>query len=164
MLLTLQSYASLKTQPSNKASHFVVDLDTILRLENDSYEVCLSEIHYDNFFRKGSQGNVVGAQHVSIRPPDDLYIYCTICEPSVIGDSMGRLLRVIPTKTKFSRVYSVFLRPYFVPVQSSEIRSIEIMIADRDAKTVEFSRNTHGESASTIVVLEIRPVRRNYST
>ena len=82
-----------------------------------------------------------------VRPYDlnggihSLYVYSDVVEFSTVGDVRAQLLRAvkIPNLIQFGdNVDITYERPYYIPVASKEVRSIEIDIKDDAGEPVEF--------------------------
>lgn len=71
---------------------------------------------------------------------DGLYVYCDIVEYSIVGNARVQLLRLVKTKdAKFGeRIDIVYDKPYYQPVFTNEISSIEIDVKDGTNRTIDF--------------------------
>jgi hypothetical protein len=79
-----------------------------------------------------------------------VYIYCDLCEYSIVGDSVVPCLRVIPL-TPNAQTAICYDNVHYVPVDGSRFSTIEIIISDDLGKVVEFCEGI------TIVKLHVRP-------
>jgi hypothetical protein len=71
----------------------------------------------------------------------NLFVYCDIVEPSFVGDSRTKLLRVIPVPSdaKFGHQCTVhYDRPLYMPLSIREFETIELDIKDATGQTVPF--------------------------
>ncbi len=80
--------------------------------------------------------------------PDKMLIYCDILEPQIIGDTWGKVLRIVSTNPGNSLPYfgqpcSIsFNPPQYIPVQAHHFESIGIDIRDIAARPMPFSYGT----------------------
>lgn len=78
--------------------------------------------------------------------PSQLYIYCDIAEPQIVGDFMCPLLRIIsldPVKYVYgSNKMHVFSPPHYVPVLRREFDTIEIDIRSNTGENIPFQFGT----------------------
>lgn len=78
--------------------------------------------------------------------PSQLYVYCDIIEPQMVGDIMCPLLRIIPLDpTKYiygSNKMHVFSPPHYMPVMRREFDTIEIDIRTNTGENVPFQFGT----------------------
>ena len=77
------------------------------------------------------------AKTVAQYPPDmragfsNMFIYCSIVEPQIVGDSMEPLLRIVPVEGRFGDIVErVYNNPHYVGCLSKSIGSISISIKD----------------------------------
>jgi hypothetical protein len=71
---------------------------------------------------------------------NSLYIYTDIIQPTIVGDTMARLLRIVNGSGKYQEfVTKAFVRPYYVPLSHSSINSIKIEIKDEMNRLVRFA-------------------------
>lgn len=83
-----------------------------------------------------------------------LYIYCDLCSPIRVGDSLVPLLRPIeiPSSSDWGKVTSLrFNRPMYTPVNKSTFNSVLIHLYDDTGKPITFSEGR------TVVTLHLRP-------
>lgn len=78
--------------------------------------------------------------------PSQMFIYCDIIEPQMVGDVICPLLRVIPIDTiKYtygSNKTHIFSPPHYVPVMRREFDTIEIDIRTNTGSNVPFQFGT----------------------
>lgn len=78
--------------------------------------------------------------------PSQLYIYCDIVEPQMVGDVMCPLLRIVsldPVKYVYgSNKMHVFSPPHYVPVMRREFDIIEIDIRSNTGENIPFQFGT----------------------
>jgi hypothetical protein len=84
-----------------------------------------------------------------------LYIYCDLVKPSFVGNSYGRLLRIVEVlkDVKFSNQSIVrYNTPQYIQVDQNEIENIKINICDENGKEISFI------SGRLLVTLHFRKV------
>jgi hypothetical protein len=83
-----------------------------------------------------------------------LYIYCSLCENRLVGDSSVRLLRVLPVrKGKDDRnVYEEVRNPHYTQVANTDTDVVEIHISRDDGREVSF------KGGKVIVTLHLRRI------
>lgn len=78
--------------------------------------------------------------------PSQLFIYCDIIAPQIVGDVMASLLRIIPLETyKYtygSNKMHVFSPPYYLPIIRREFDTIEIDIRSSVGEKIPFQFGT----------------------
>jgi hypothetical protein len=69
-----------------------------------------------------------------------LYVYCSLCEPRLVGDSLVRLLRVVPVRNvKRERDVSEEVRiPQYVRLANTDTDVVEVNISRDDGRSVAF--------------------------
>jgi hypothetical protein len=71
---------------------------------------------------------------------DSLYIYCDLCEPQIVGNSMEPLLRVLPVGGSYgSVIHRVFVAPHYVGLLKKEFSSVEISIKTDGNQNIPFA-------------------------
>jgi hypothetical protein len=86
-----------------------------------------------------------------------LFIYCSIVEHSIVGDSMVPLLRTVNVEGKEGTMaHRVYQNVQYVPVMLKHFDTIEIDIKDDTGRSVPFQRGR------VIVVLHFRPKQPVY--
>jgi hypothetical protein len=80
-----------------------------------------------------------------------VYLYCDLCEYSLVGDSLVPCLRPVvlspggrPTVTRYENIH-------YIPVQGNRFATIEILVADDLGNQVEF------KDGLTFVTIHLRP-------
>ena len=69
-----------------------------------------------------------------------MYIYCSVCEEQIVGDSFVPLLRAVAAKGKRGDyIVKSFGEPHYVPVVGTEMDTIEINIKDDTGAFVPFT-------------------------
>ena len=71
-----------------------------------------------------------------------LYVYCSIVEESLVGNKFVKLLRRVPTHPKRHGEYITdsFVNPQYLPLSTSFINYVEILITDDVGKPIAFDR------------------------
>lgn len=89
-------------------------------------------------------GNFPANLHLGL--PSQLYIYCDIVTPQMVGDVMCPLLRIIsldPVKYVYgSSKMHIFSTPHYVPVMRREFDTIEIDIRSNTGENIPFQFGT----------------------
>lgn len=86
--------------------------------------------------------------NISTIIPEKMLIYCDILEPQIIGDSWGKVLRVISTNSGIPHPYfgqscsTTFNLPQYLPVQAHNFEAIRIDIKDIEAHPMLFQYGT----------------------
>ena len=71
---------------------------------------------------------------------NSLYVYCSICEPQIVGDAYVHLLRtVILTGQNGDIVNNTFDSPHYVPVNTKVFDTIEVNIKNDLNESVSFT-------------------------
>jgi hypothetical protein len=71
---------------------------------------------------------------------NSLYVYTDVVEPNIVSNKMARLLRIVNGAGEYGNYISVaYTKPYYMPVFSSTINSIEIEIKDEMDRNIRFS-------------------------
>ena len=100
--------------------------------------------------------------HTTTRPldyagaVDALYVYSDLVQPSLVGDALVPLLRVVPIQGKRDSelCYVEYIKPTYVPLTKLAFSTIEIYITDSTGRPIPFL------FGKTTVVLHIRRVRK----
>ena len=80
-----------------------------------------------------------------------LYVYCDVCEETIVGDAKVKLLRIVPIHGKQGDyVCHTYDFPIYTSVQTKNFNEIRILIADDAGKVVPF------RSGKSIVTLHFR--------
>lgn len=96
-----------------------------------------------NFVDKGF-GKCPANLHLGL--PPQLFVYCDIIEPQIVGDVMTPLLRIIPLDpSKYiygANKMHVFSPPHYLPVMRREFDTIEIDIRSSTGQKIPFQFGT----------------------
>lgn len=80
--------------------------------------------------------------------PGEMLIYCDILEPQIIGDTWGKVLRIVTSDPGHFRPYFgqqcsvTFTQPHYIPVQQTNFETISIDIRDINGKLLPFQHGT----------------------
>ncbi|KAG8229765.1 hypothetical protein J437_LFUL005846 [Ladona fulva] len=66
--------------------------------------------------------------------PINIFVYCNIIKPQLIGDSRSRCLRIVDSSTR----HHIFNPPYYFPLDTFDIERIEIFLADQFGEKIPF--------------------------
>lgn len=117
--ITLRSDDSLLLYPTNSTTHFRVELDGMIHMD-DRWMLGLSDIT------------------INSTKQEDLYICSTVCQDSHVGSGKMPLLRRICAKFKqFS-----FQNIHYIPVRMCELKTVDIYIKDRSGEFPSFVEGT----------------------
>ncbi|OOZ36454.1 hypothetical protein BOW52_10770 [Solemya elarraichensis gill symbiont] len=67
--------------------------------------------------------------------PSEFYVYCNLCDDSVVGETELPLLRRVCMKRAGTEIYSL---PYAVPVKLGHATEVHVYIKDRDGAPASF--------------------------
>ena len=68
-----------------------------------------------------------------------LYVYCSICEPQVVGDYYVPLLRSVPIEGVDGEIITkTYHDPHYVPVNTTSFDSMEVNIKDDTGENISF--------------------------
>jgi hypothetical protein len=71
----------------------------------------------------------------------NIYVYCDIVRPQVVGDTSAQLLKTIPVKGKFGdNIAETFTNIQYVPVQTKSFETVEILLRTDTGDPVPFER------------------------
>ncbi len=85
-----------------------------------------------------------------------LFVYCSLVEDSIVGDSRVPLLRSVPVKGRYGEtIREVFQQAMYMPVRTNNFDQIEISINTEDGQLVPFN------SGVSSVTLHFRRVQHN---
>jgi hypothetical protein len=85
-----------------------------------------------------------------------LFVYCSLVEDSIVGDSRVPLLRSVPVKGRYGEtIREVFEQAMYMPVRTNNFDQIEISINTEDGQLVPFN------SGVSSVTLHFRRVQQN---
>ena len=84
-----------------------------------------------------------------------LYVYCSLCENRLVGDTTVRLLRVLPVRSgkKNRNIYEEVGQKLYVPVANTDSDVVEVNINRDDGSPVAF------KGGKVIVTVHLRRVR-----
>lgn len=93
--------------------------------------------------------NIMESPNASKQPdvmkgvPNNMFVYCDIVEPQLLGDVMASVLRVVNTrsdKLQYGRSFTqIFQAPMYVPVLKRQFNSIEINLRDSTGYYIPFA-------------------------
>lgn len=126
--MVLKSSDSASTHSDNKPWNFRVRLPRSLPLTGE-WTVELTEF---------CNNNIRGL-------PKEIFVYCSICEDTIIGERQGPLLRRIYLTDSKNQI---FLRPYRIPLRSNDLTDMHIYIKDNNTGYASFLT---GDSTVTLV-------------
>jgi len=90
--------------------------------------------------------------------PTQLFVYCDVLEPQLVGDSMERVLRTVGVQdvTKFGSLFvKTYDNPEYVPIQKTHFQTTEISIRTYEDVRVPF------QSGPSLVKVHVRRARRS---
>ena len=71
---------------------------------------------------------------------NSLYVYTDIIQPNIVSNKMARLLRIVNGSGEYGTYISkAYNKPYYMPVASNTLNSIEIEIKDEMGRNIKFS-------------------------
>ena len=71
---------------------------------------------------------------------NSLYVYTDIIQPNIVSNKMARLLRIVNGSGEYGTYISkAYNKPYYMPVASNSLNSIEIEIKDEMGRNIKFS-------------------------
>ena len=69
-----------------------------------------------------------------------LYVYCNLCKPQIVGDTLAPLLRIVDSKGKDGQnIVKFYGQPHFVPLRKKYIDVIQINISDDTGNIISFT-------------------------
>lgn len=81
----------------------------------------------------------------------NLYVYCDVVQPQVVGDTQVPLIRIVPVEGKDGeRVSRSFLTPQYLPVNRKQLETIEVNIRRDTGDKIPF------ESGRVLVTLHFK--------
>ena len=93
--------------------------------------------------------NMANLQNIS-----SLYVYCDLVDAQLVGDTHAPLLRIVNVEGKHGEmIRHTFHTPYFLPLRSQEIETVEVYIRDETGSKVPF------QGGKVIVTLAFRKRR-----
>ena len=85
----------------------------------------------------------------------NIYTYCDILEPQIVGDTNAQLLKSIPVEGKFGDIIAkTYTNIHYVPVQTKLFEIVKILLRGDTGKPVPFERGKvviHFISESTLI-------------
>lgn len=175
--ITLPSNSSMQFFPDNRTCCFITQLPRTIQLTGD-WEVGLAEIHYPLTFTENSgscalpgviydEATRTTIIPADLRPAEDpparipscqIFVYCDLVEPRIVGDVYTPLLRVIQACGKENSIrggseMKILSPPHYLPLMLTSFRTIEINIRDHLGRPIPF------ESGTLTVTLHFRRVR-----
>lgn len=129
MRMVLKSTDSSTVHSDNKPQNFRVRLPRPLPLKGD-WTVELTEFRNSKLTKTTDQ---------------EIFVYCSVCDDSIVGGSQKPLLRRIVLKNNNN---VIFERPYRIPLRINDIGDIHVYIKDKQDADASFLA---GESTVTLV-------------
>lgn len=127
--MVLKSTDSASTHSDNKPYNFRVRLPRSLPLTGE-WTVELTEFCNDSIGRLSDK---------------EIFVYCSICEDTIIGECQGPLLRRIYLIDSKNQIFS---RPYRIPLRINDLTDLHIYIKDKNGGDASFLT---GDSTVTLV-------------
>lgn len=127
--MVLKSTDSASTHSDNKPYNFRVRLPRSLPLTGE-WTVELTEFCNDSIGRLSDK---------------EIFVYCSICEDTIIGECQGPLLRRIYLIDSKNQIFS---RPYRIPLRINDLTDLHIYIKDKNGGNASFLT---GDSTVTLV-------------
>jgi hypothetical protein len=94
---------------------------------------------------------------VDLAAVSNIYVYCDIVEPQIVGDTSVRLLKSIPVQGKFGDVIAkTFTNIQYVPVQKKSFEDMEVLLRSDTGEPVPFERG------KVIVTLHFKQQNSSY--
>lgn len=136
--VTLPSNSSMAFFPENRTSRYMTQLPRTIELTGE-WEVGLAEIHFPLTFENN-------ASDVRV-PACQMFVYCDLLEPRIVGDVHAPLLRVVQACGKRHSIQGeseiiTFSPPHYLPLLLTNFRTIEMDIRDHAGRTVPFANGT----------------------
>lgn len=160
--ITLPSNSSMQFFPDNRTCCYITQLPRAIELLGE-WEVGLAEIHYPLTFSPISKSEIsrntaVGPVNLTRIPACQMFVYCDLVEPRIVGDVYAPLLRVIqacgkPNSIRGESEMKTLSPPHYFPLMLTNFRTIEINIRDHTGKAVPF------ETGTLTVTLHFKRVR-----
>ena len=135
-------------------SNAVLEQRTLLQA-SDGVTLTVSEELADMLGFKMTElaGNIKGEhRHDMSRGFHSLYVYCSICEPQIVGDVKVPLLRTVALQGKRGEHVTItYTTLHYVPVSTPQMSTIELHIKDDTNQDVPFT------SGKVVCKLHFRP-------
>ena len=119
--VVIQSNKNLDYFPDNKPFRFRTYLQSALNLKGN-WKVALVDIF---------------VLENSVKSKQNLYVHCDICGESIVDGEKDNLLRMVKFQ-KLGNWSQSFNPPFYVPVNTSETRELEILIRDSQGELASF--------------------------
>lgn len=123
----------------------VVCLDSTVDVLKLSTKLCL-QLGFEPNTNLISNKNGTYPSNLKLGLPSQLFIYCDIIEPQIVGDVMAPLLRIVPLDPSVyvygANKMHIFSPPHYVPVMRREFDVIEIDIRTSTGRKVPFQFGT----------------------
>ena len=139
--LTLISDSCKNIFQSNTAAHFKTQLAQSICPPDRNYEMAVREVLI--------QPLAAWKIALNLSP---IFVYSDACIPVHVGDTKGRLLRVLPPNVLTG--HYCFATPYYIPVGANNIENITISFHSKTGERHYFSDPT----VPAIVVLHFREI------
>lgn len=109
-------FVGVENNPNLKVTNLFVSNNLALMLGVDSIP--------------GKSADVVRTPDLTLNKPTQMYVYCDLVDPQLVGDTMAPLLRIVNINTRnasYGAMVSVhFTDPHYVPVLKSTFETVEI--------------------------------------
>lgn len=66
---------------------------------------------------------------------NEIYVYCSLCDDSIVGDQLLPLLRRVYIEKTGN---AIFLRPYRIPLRFNDLRDVHVYIKDSQGRDASF--------------------------
>lgn len=174
--ITLPSNSSMQFFPENRTCCYITQLPRSIQLTGE-WEVGLAEIHYPLTFasrpsaccaentEKPSTASLPGTEYdeatrtfvitrdnqpdsqLARIPTCQMFVYCDLVEPRIVGDVYTPLLRVIQACGKETSIrggseMKILSPPHYLPLLLTNFRTIEINIRDHLGNPIPFEYGT----------------------
>lgn len=104
---------------------------------------------------KESKNTIIASRSINfMRGISSIFLYCDICQDSIVGDVMAPLLRTVHFKRNNygDPINILYTNPVFIPLCKSFINSIEIILMDDLGQLIPI------EEGKTIVTLQFKQI------
>ncbi len=69
----------------------------------------------------------------------NIYVYCDIVEPQIVGDTNAQLLKSIPVEGNFGDIIAkTYTNVQYVPVQTKSFEIVKVLLRSDTGKPVPF--------------------------
>lgn len=104
------------------------------------------QLGYSPFTDIYKQKNSINHPNLNLGIPTQLYVYCDIIEPQLVGDVVSPLLRIIPVDTDNYNFGSnktiTYTQPHYIPILRNEFSTVEIDLRLDDGGPAPFQFGT----------------------